>query len=76
MRVLVTGAAGFIASHLCEKLVSLGHSVFGVDNFNNNYTLKQSTITQIYFKNNPTAIRPAMKSKGRRVMHSPIREDT
>ena len=34
MRILVTGAAGFIASHLCERLVSLGHEVIGLDNFN------------------------------------------
>lgn len=33
MRILVTGAAGFIASHLCEKLAHLGHEVFGIDNF-------------------------------------------
>ena len=33
MRILVTGAAGFIASHLCEKLAQLGHEVYGVDNF-------------------------------------------
>ena len=32
MRILVTGAAGFIASHLCEKLVALGHEVVGLDN--------------------------------------------
>lgn len=31
-RILVTGAAGFIGSHLCEKLLSLGYSVLGVDN--------------------------------------------
>lgn len=31
-RALVTGAAGFIGSHLCEKLSSLGLSVIGVDN--------------------------------------------
>lgn len=37
MRILVTGAAGFIASHLCEKLVNLGHEVFGLDNFNDYY---------------------------------------
>lgn len=38
MRILVTGAAGFIASHLCEKLVALGHEVSGLDNFNDYYS--------------------------------------
>jgi UDP-glucuronate 4-epimerase len=38
MRILVTGAAGFIASHLCEKLVDLGHNVVGIDNFNDYYS--------------------------------------
>ena len=33
MRYLVTGAAGFIGSHLCERLLSLGHEVTGVDAF-------------------------------------------
>lgn len=33
MRVLVTGGAGFIGSHLCERLVSDGHDVLCVDNF-------------------------------------------
>jgi len=32
-RILVTGAAGFIGSHLCEALVAQGHEVVGVDNF-------------------------------------------
>jgi len=32
-RILVTGAAGFIGSHLCESLVSAGHEVRGFDNF-------------------------------------------
>jgi UDP-N-acetylglucosamine 4-epimerase len=30
---LVTGAAGFIGSHLAEKLLNLGHRVIGIDNF-------------------------------------------
>ncbi len=33
MRILITGAAGFLGSHLCEKLLSEGHSVIGMDNF-------------------------------------------
>ena len=32
MRVLVTGAAGFLGSHLTDRLLSEGHSVLGVDN--------------------------------------------
>ncbi len=33
MHCLVTGAAGFIGSHLCERLLALGHSVAGLDAF-------------------------------------------
>ena len=32
-RVLVTGGAGFIGSHLCARLVEQGHQVLCVDNF-------------------------------------------
>lgn len=33
MRVLVTGGAGFIGSHLCERLISDRHTVVAIDNF-------------------------------------------
>jgi dTDP-glucose 4,6-dehydratase len=32
MRIVVTGGAGFLGSHLCEKLLALGHSIVCVDN--------------------------------------------
>ncbi len=37
MRAVVTGAAGFIGSHLCERLLEDGWDVVGVDNFNDFY---------------------------------------
>ena len=33
MRILITGAAGFLGSHLCDKLLADGHEVIGLDNF-------------------------------------------
>ena len=32
-RILVTGGAGFLGSHLCERLIEAGHEVLCVDNF-------------------------------------------
>ncbi|HEX7556305.1 MAG TPA: UDP-glucuronic acid decarboxylase family protein [Leptolinea sp.] len=33
MRVLISGAAGFLGSHLCDRLLREGHDVIGMDNF-------------------------------------------
>jgi dTDP-glucose 4,6-dehydratase len=33
MRILITGTAGFLGSHLCDRLLALGHKVIGLDNF-------------------------------------------
>ena len=33
MNILITGAAGFLGSHLCERLLKEGHHVIGMDNF-------------------------------------------
>jgi dTDP-glucose 4,6-dehydratase len=33
MRILITGAAGFLGSHLCDRFIAEGHEVIGMDNF-------------------------------------------
>ena len=40
MKILVTGAVGFIGSHTAERLHGLGHEVIGLDNFNDYYSLE------------------------------------
>ena len=40
MKILVTGAAGFIGFHTCLKLVEQGHEVYGIDNINDYYDPK------------------------------------
>ena len=44
--IMVTGGAGFIGSHLCERLITQGHTVICLDNFNDNYSpsIKRSNI--------------------------------
>ena len=44
MKILVTGGAGFLGSHLCEKLLNLGHEVVSVDNF---YTGSKKNISHL-----------------------------
>ncbi len=44
-RILVTGGAGFLGSHLCNKLLSYGHEVLCVDNF---FTGNKKNILHLY----------------------------
>ncbi|MDA7562987.1 NAD-dependent epimerase [Gammaproteobacteria bacterium] len=37
MKILITGIAGFIGSHLAKKLISQGHQIWGLDNINDYY---------------------------------------
>ncbi|OFS62178.1 NAD-dependent epimerase [Nosocomiicoccus sp. HMSC09A07] len=49
MKVLITGTAGFIGSHLAKKLIEKGHSIVGVDNINDYYNpqLKEDRLKTI-----------------------------
>ncbi len=49
MKILVTGAAGFIGFSLCKKLLSLDIEIIGLDNMNNYYdiNLKKARISQL-----------------------------
>jgi UDP-glucuronate 4-epimerase len=50
LKILVTGAAGFIGMHLSIRLLKLGHDVVGLDNMNDYYdvSLKEDRIKEIY----------------------------
>ena len=52
MKILVTGAAGFIGFHTCLKLLSQGHEVYGIDNINDYYDpkLKFDRLNELGFK--------------------------
>lgn len=52
MRILVTGAAGFIGFHVCQKLLSRGDQVVGIDNLNDYYevSLKKSRLNELGIK--------------------------
>ena len=54
MKILVTGAAGFIGFHLCEKLLEDKQQVLGIDNINNYYdvNLKKNRLKNLLKKKN------------------------
>lgn len=53
-RILVTGGAGFLGSHLCDRLVEQGHDVICIDNF---FTSQKHNITHLVGKKNFELIR-------------------
>jgi UDP-glucuronate 4-epimerase len=58
MKILVTGAAGFIGFHTCLKLVNLGYEVYGIDNINDYYNpkLKFNRLIELGFNEAETNI--------------------
>ena len=53
-RILVTGGAGFLGSHLCERLVDQGHDVICLDNF---FTSQKTNVTHLLDRPNFELIR-------------------
>ncbi|MFH2102977.1 MAG: UDP-glucuronic acid decarboxylase family protein [Chloroflexota bacterium] len=62
MRILITGVAGFLGSHICDRLIAEGHEVVGMDNFitgspdnlvhlsgNKNFTFYQHDVSEFIF---------------------------
>ncbi len=64
MKILVTGASGFIGSHTCERLKSLEHDVVGVDNFNDYYSLELKQLNE-----------KALKDKGVTIVKQDLRDE-
>ena len=82
MKILVTGAAGFIGAALCHKLLEQGHDVIGIDNFNNYYDValkraradlllgkEQFTLQEIDVANKDAILSLFAQEKFDRVMH-------
>lgn len=82
MTTLVTGCAGFIGMHVCERLLARGEAVVGIDNLNSYYDvrLKEARLARLRalpgfrFERMDLADRPAMaglfaQAKPRRVVH-------
>jgi nucleoside-diphosphate-sugar epimerase len=67
-KILITGVAGFIGSHLAERLLALGYEVLGIDNFssgfkhNINHLLSNESFTfkEGDYKNIPFATLPKL----------------
>ena len=67
MKVLVTGTAGFIGSHLAHKLLDRGNEVVGIDNVNDYYdvSLKEARLARLNARKGFTEVRIALEERGK-----------
>ena len=65
MKILITGAAGFIGSHTAERFADMGYTVTGIDNFNSYYD------TELKHKN-----AQALKNKGVGVLNLDLKDSS
>ena len=56
MNILVTGCAGFIGFHTCQKLINKKYKVLGIDNLNNYYDVELKKNRLKILKNNKSFI--------------------
>ncbi len=54
MKILVTGGAGFIGSHVCDALIARGDGVVSIDNFNDFYSPQVKERNLIQLRDNPS----------------------
>ncbi len=47
LKVLVTGGAGYIGSHICVELLNAGHEVFVIDNLSNGHEIALERVRNI-----------------------------
>ena len=66
MRILVTGAAGFIGSHLGHRLLERGDEVLGLDNLNDYYdpTLKQARLERLLPRPGFSFVQGSLENRG------------
>ncbi|NQY68142.1 MAG: GDP-mannose 4,6-dehydratase [Flavobacteriales bacterium] len=72
MNILITGVAGFIGSHLAERLLAVGHKVIGLDNYDVFYSkeVKQNNLSNLLLDKNFSFVELDITDKENLLNHS------